>query len=215
MRLKFYFIMLVFISFYKLSGEQAISDSLDINPLSSHNAFLLKYNNNFHSTNRISSGTALAFSRNILTEIDILQYVWINKDPFNKNKRNVSIFPVFDLGIGSLISFLNPCSDLWLFPVMITNSSHNLFLNGNPDYTSGKEKVGFNSAFFIKNNTSLYVFWKNNWLDVAPGVGVKLYYRRFALDFGYERRYQFVEHKKPHIEDGFFFSITGYISHLE
>jgi len=201
---------------YKLSAEQAISDSVNIDPLSMHNAMITRYSNDFHSINKISMGYALPFSKSIITEFDFIQFAWINKDPFNRDKRNVSVFPILDIGVFASLVYLSPdFNKFWLLPIVYTNSSHNFFLNGNPDYTFKKEKIGFNAALFVKNNTSIYVFRKNNWFEVAPGVGVKLYYRHFALDFGYERRYQFVEHRKHHIQDGFFFSITGYISHLE
>lgn len=66
-------------------------------------------------------------------------------------------------------------------------------------------------AFFLKNSTNLYIFRKNKWFEVAPGAGIKLYYKNLAIDFGLERKFQMVEKRKPGYEDGFFFSLTGYI----
>jgi hypothetical protein len=214
MRILIFFILLVII-LYELSAEQAISDSLDIDPLWIHNALIFKHSNDFHSTNKTSIGVAYPVSKNYLIDFDLFQFAWINKDPFNEFERNVSVFPIFDIGIFLSTVYLIPNFDnFWILPAVYTNSSHNFFLKGNPDYTFGNEKVGFNIALFAKNNTSFYVFRKNNWFEVAPGAGVKLYYRNFAIDLGYERRYQFVENERLKSKHGFFFSITGYVSHL-
>lgn len=214
---KFVFVVII-IGVSSLFAQNGFNNSIKVNSLTKYNAMLWKYSNDFHTANKISFGGSVPYSNHYLIDASVFSIAWLNKDHANKNKENVSIFSIIDVGLVMLTDKLLPedkKAKNFLFPVFLTNSSHNFFLRGNPDYTYNNEKVGFNIALFLKNNTNLYIFRENKWFEVAPGFGIKLYYNYFAVDIGFERKYQIVRNEKPNSVDGFFFSLTGYITQLE
>ena len=211
-------VLIIFcVGFSTLFAQNVNQDSLYVDSLSKYNAVIWKYNNDFHSANRIGFGISIPYTSFYEIESDFLSISFLNKDNNNNRKFNVSIYPILEFGIISLgiITLPESIKEKLLPPFYLSNSSHNFYLRGNPDYTYNNEKVGFNIALFVKNNTNLYVFRKNNWFEVAPGFGIKLYYKYFAVDIGYERKYQIFQHERPYSEDGFFYSITGYITEFE
>ncbi len=214
---KLVFIVII-IGVNTLLAQNVIPNSVKVDSLTKYNALILKYSNDFHSANRIGIGGAVPYSNFFEIESDFISVSWVNKDNANKNKKNVSVFTIIDMGLVMCTDYLLPekiRAKNFLFPVFLTNSSHNFFLRGNPDYTYYNEKVGFNIAMFVKNNTNLYLFRENKWFEVVPGFGIKLYYNYLAVDIGYERKYQIIQHEQPYSVDGFFFSITGYITQFE
>ena len=206
-------ISLLFLSLlFPLLGQDAYN--IDPQPLSRYNAMIIKYTSNLHVDNRLGLGVDIPVSPWYIIETDFINLSWTNSDPFNKNRRSFSIFPVVDLSMIYLMSAALPRDKqetLWLLPLFFTNSSHNLFFLGNPDYQYNHEKIGFNVAAFVKNSTNLYPFRKHAWMDTAPGMGLKLYYGGGSVDLGIQRKWRFVNDTGTSHVDEIFFSVTGHI----
>lgn len=211
--MKFKIVLLLIFSLITipLLSQTSKSDSLK----NAHISMILKYTNDFHSNNRISTAASIAFFSNYLIEMDILAYDWLSKDCINSNRNNISIFPLIDLGLFYLTGNGKWENDWTILPLTLTNSSHQLYLFGNPDYSDYNKHPGFNLSLFTKNCTNIYIIQKIYWIEIAPGAGIKLYYCPFALDIGFERKYQIVEKQRAKFEDGFFFTINFYIPYLE
>jgi len=213
---KILFIIILALLILSLFSEATVKDSTDYDPLSKHNSLYLSYANNLHSSNRIAFGGAIPITSHYLINTDIIHVTWENQDKYNKDKRSTSLFTLADMGATLAVATMFPdLKKYFLAPIFITNSSHNFYILGNPDYTYNDQKNLHNLALFVKNSTDVYFFRKNNWLEVCPGAGVKLFIYGYAVDIGYERRHQFLEHHRPKYIDGFYFNITNHIPYLE
>jgi hypothetical protein len=212
------FVILFAITFTALYSQNKVADSLKTDPYLKYSALFMKYSNNFHSMNRIIVGGSVAYSNHYLIDADLFSFKWLNKDENNSNRTNISIMPVIDLGILFSLGLIIPNDfkgDNLISPLYITNSTHNFFVFGNPDGSDFYNPPKANLSFFIKNNTDYYIIQSNNWFELSPGAGIKLFYSSLALDFGYERKYQMIDNGKTNIINELFFSITSYIYHLE
>lgn len=210
------FMIILVLAAHNLFSEETVKDSTEYDPLSKHNSLYYSYANNLHSSNRISIGGAVPISSHYLINTDFIHVTWENEDKFNRMRRSTSLFSLLDIGSSIAISLIFPdLEKYFLTPIFLTNSTHNFYLLGNPDYTYDDQKDLFNLALFVKNSTDVYFFRKNNWLEVCPGAGVKLFVYGAAVDLGYERRHQFLEHERPKYMDGFYFNITMHIPYLE
>lgn len=211
MKLRLVLLTLLFVA-TGLAGQDASYQPHD--PLSRYNAMLLKYTNNLHSDNRIGFGVNVPLSHFYIIETDFINLSWVNRDPFNHDKSNYSIFPAIDIALIYAMSAALPQDNqqnLYLLPLFFTNAYHNFYLLRNPDYEKRDQRTGFNLALFVKNSTNYFPFRTHTWLQTAPGAGIKLYYNSMALDFGVQRKWRFAKDVGRSHEDELFFGITGYI----
>ena len=56
------------------------------------------------------------------------------------------------------------------FPYSFFNTSYYYLLNKVKD-----EKFGINAAVMVKNNTDLFILEKEKWMQVSPGIGLRIF----------------------------------------
>jgi len=214
MKLYLLIFLIIAFSFSNLFAEDTKQDSSSVD-LFDHFAIMLKYNNDLHSENRINIGGKLPLYKYYSIDAGFLNLTWLNKDYNNHQRRNFSLFPVIDWGLMFLISQTIPKEILEkneYSTMFITNASHVLHITGRIDENNPTHLRG---SLIFKNYTDLFLFQQKNWLQVSPGVGIKLISGPIEFDLGYERKFQFVEHRKIKTVDGYFFSIVLNIYDLE
>jgi len=159
--------------------------------------FISKYSNDLEHYNRLTLlGITLPHTKHYMVDTESpLTFVWLSKDKINSNNSNISIMPALEIGILlSHIYLIKTESINHLYHIIsFTNSSHNFYFHGNPDKNENRDLPLINMAFFVKNNTDLFLFQSNNWLQVSPGAGLKFLHGAFALDVGYQMKYQFID----------------------
>ncbi len=190
-----YTFFLFWMFYIGLFGIETFSDSLDYNSLENNFSILNKYEYHFKTEYKIGIGYTFPISSHYLVEVKPIRVSWINKDKYNKDRDNYSIFFAIDFANSYIFSKIFPDINYFLQPFYFTNSYHNFFLNGNPDFYKVQPKSIPNLAIFLKNDTEYYVFKKNKWLEIAPGAGIKLCFYNFGAELGYEKKkINFIEH---------------------
>ncbi|MDD3052254.1 MAG: hypothetical protein PHR06_14060 [Candidatus Cloacimonetes bacterium] len=175
-----------------------------------------KYYNNFHSFNRVSLSIPTYTTDYYEFTPDVSMLSWLTKDKYNRNNSNVSISGLTQLGLSGLGSIVLPSKvKPTASAIMNSISSFNYFyLYGTP-YFDKKDLPNFKVAIFIKNHYDIFVLRKEKWLGLSPGIGIKIFYKYFGVNIGYEKEIHFIGNRTPMCNNGFFFSIAGYITHLE
>ncbi|MBN2829464.1 MAG: hypothetical protein JXR56_03975 [Candidatus Cloacimonetes bacterium] len=174
---------------------------------------LYKYQIDYHQNQRLSLGMNMPMTNNYIIDMELGSFPWVVHDKYNDNIFNFSIFSFIDAtGILLFTAFLpNDLKATYGYlPIWLTNSSHNFYLNGKPDFEfNTKSKQSLKLALFAKNNTNYYIWMRNPWFEISPGLGVKLCLSAFSLDIGFERDYR-IRRKKCKFTDGAFVSVSTY-----
>lgn len=157
-------------------------------------------------------------------ESSFIQLSYIAHDPFNKDKKNFSLFQLMNPGLfaGALYEALakpktqqnESAHEPVVFPVwtVLTAAGNTIIY-----YTPGEKQTDFSfedDKFFkvqlkpsllVKNNVDWFVLRKHGWLAVSPGVGLRLYMGIPAFGitatYGYQRSYKIDLISKPVSED--------------
>ncbi len=173
-------------------------------------AFILQYRTSPNGINRFKATVSQHITNSYIREDSYVNFTWLKKDSYNKNKTNYSVFPILDFAMHYLV-YNN--SDQWEFdpgtllsPYFLLNSSHYILTK---KMTHKFPELIL--AFFIKNNTDLFVIEKNNWAQLSPGLGVRLFLGGqygVVIESGYEfkAKYLFKE-EKFHNDSDLFFSL--------
>ena len=127
-----------------------------------HESYLIQYRQNFDFMTRFKFTISQHITERYIRECSPLNISWQKKDSFNNNKTNYSVFPLLDLCLSYFV--YNNSNNLYS-PYFLLNSSHYLLLN-----KMKYNRLSLNAAIFFKNNTDLFVFEKNNWSQVSPGI---------------------------------------------
>ncbi len=137
-------------------------------------------------------------TRNYILESSILPFVWTTRDRYNSGKSNFSLSCILHPMLGALTwrGFeKSPDSKPWHNPplmlLLLLNSRHHLF-PFQPHYATDVNFEGAKSfSFSLKNHTDLFVFRKNLWLNVSPGVGISFLFEIIHLQVGYTQSIEF------------------------
>ncbi len=177
-------------------------------------SFIIQLRQNAKDMNRFKYTISQHITNRYVREDSYCNISWQKKDSYNKNKANYSIFPILDFGLNYLVY---KDSDHWEFnpknlysPYFLLNSSHYFLIN--------KMKYKFpsiNLALFVKNNTDIFVFEKNNWAQLSPGFGVRLFLGGIiglTIEAGFENRSVYLFNEKKIINNSCYFFSFGLLS---
>ncbi|MDA3813735.1 MAG: hypothetical protein PF570_05720 [Candidatus Cloacimonetes bacterium] len=212
-------LIIAMISFSELNGEVMDTSNNEMND-TLINKLCALYSHDFTETSRlILFAPAFKLSSHYVIENSGLNLSWERKDFFNNKKTNVSIIPILDLALTFYQAGFNRKSiarNPLFFPSFLINSSHYFLLKKGLDRSTHNLQIL--PALFIKNNTDLFILHKNNWFQLSPGIGTRLYFGRglmyWTLDVGYQKKFKFIFDGRQEIEDSIFFSI-GWYFHFE
>jgi len=157
-------------------------------------------------------------------ESSLMSLSYIAHDPLNKNKKNFSLYQVFNPALygGLVYELLVPSQpqketssrEPIVFPAwLILPAAGNIELY----YTFGESQSDFNMSnetaykwklkpsLLLKNNVDWFMLRKHGWLSVNPGSGLRLYignpFAGITATVGYQRSYQIDFRNKPTYQD--------------
>ncbi len=217
MKFKFWILYILLITLSSLYGVTNENNNI-LNGDNENNVInyeiFFKYRNNFNSSNSILVSSSISITSYYRVEIDQIAINWI-KDHRNNNKTTFSVFTLLDFTLQYTLSKFIKSKYSNFFPLAITNTNHSFRLFGNSDYLSSFNFDSIILSLFLKNNTNLYIFRKNNWFEVSPGIGFELLYKPLKFEFGYQNQYQFELGQKNIEINSLFFSIGFEPRHLD
>ena len=179
-------------------------------------SYIFQLRQNAGDMNRFKFTISQHITERYIREASPLNISWQKKDPHNKNKTNYSIFPLLDFCLSYLV---NRDSDQWEYnfsnlysPYFLLNTSHYLLMN-----KMKYNQPSLNVAFFIKNNTDLFVFEKNNWAQISPGIGLRFFIGGFfglTVEGGIENKSIYLFGEKEFINKSCYFFPLDYPLYL-
>ena len=205
------FLTLIIISFlcYTLNCANNDENFEQIN-----GSFIFQLRKKTNNMNRFKYTVSQHITNRYIREDSSFNISWQKNDPYNKNKTNYSIFPILDFGLHFLVY---KDSDQWelnprnlLSPYFLLNSSHYFLIN---EMTYNFPTI--NLALFVKNNTDLFIFKKNNWAQLSPGFGVRIFLGGqygLTVEAGLENRTIYLFDNKKIINNSFYFFSLGLLS---
>ncbi len=174
-------------------------------------SFIIQLRQNVDNMNRLKLTISQHITERYIREDSYVNISWQKKDIYNRNKTNYSIFPFFDLCLNYLVYRK---SDHWEFnpdnlysPYFLFNTSHYLLMN-----KMNYNRPSINAAIFVKNNTDLFVFEKNNWAQISPGIGIRIFVGGFfglVVEGGIENRSIYLFGEKEIVNKSCYFFSFG------
>ena len=207
---------LIFCSILGATGEDQDSTKTELNGFGS-----LRY-----ETNSLSHKIGFSFSGMLNKHIEVggtfAGFNILEKDKYNRNRTNFSLSPFLE-GVALIPIFYQYIDTkafrVFISPLLIGNSSLSLYPFNPPNERLKNFKLKTNQlkrvslSFYIKNNYDLFLFRRNNWIELSPGYGISLSVDDFSVKLGFERNHEFVKKHKTKHTDRIFFS-AGWVGLL-